>query len=176
MRPPQLSHEQLAPIQQARAAAAENEGSMPPPPPPTTQGGRFKPANRQVHAQADQRMQATRSHVPEAQNPTQQPRMQRTSVNKGPPPTPQRPFSRVLQTPSRLSAQNMSFDADSTLAQTSTALQSNRFIPTSSHGRPTGPTMASTSSTKLPASNFSTSKSSGGQRMPFMPGNSSGFG
>ncbi|KIJ69259.1 hypothetical protein HYDPIDRAFT_105861 [Hydnomerulius pinastri MD-312] len=150
---------------------------MPPPPAPKNQGGRFKPANGQAHSHAEPRAQASTSQIVKAQNPAPQ-RYPRNSDGMGPPQTPQRPFSRV-QTPSRASTQNGSFNTTGreSMVRPRISLQSNRFVPSSSHARMlSGPTSASTSSAKVPANNFSTSKSSDGQRMPFMVGNSNGFG
>ncbi|KAF9227651.1 hypothetical protein BS17DRAFT_774095 [Gyrodon lividus] len=178
MRPPQLTHEQSAPWRQARAVDAETQRTMAPPPAPTHQGGGFKPATGQTHSHPDEETQGSTSQVPRAHNFGQQ-RIPKISDSMGPPPTPQRPFSRALQTPSRTSAQNALFDASGHNAalQSSSTLQSNRFIPSSSRGRAlSGPTSTSTSSTKVLADSFSTSRSSGGQRMPFMPESSNGFG
>ncbi|KAF8136604.1 hypothetical protein EV363DRAFT_1320020 [Boletus edulis] len=89
------------------------------------------------------------------------------SNSMGPPPTPQRPFSAALRTSSRVPTHNATH-------QTSSALQTNRFIPNSSHNRTfSGFTPAVTSTGTTPAGNVG--KASGGNRMPFMPQSSSGL-
>ncbi|KAH7889430.1 hypothetical protein F5I97DRAFT_1994475 [Phlebopus sp. FC_14] len=167
---PSLTHGQTLPLRYAQAnASGQPYNAMPPPSVPTGQAARFKPVAGQ-HARA--------SATTQVQNQPQH-RIPKTTGTMGPPPTPQRPFSRALQTPSRASAQNPSQNTSgnrSPMAQSAPALQSNRFIPGPSHGLLSGPTTAAIPSAKVPASKFTTSKPTGGQRMPFMPGSSSGFG
>ena len=151
MRPPQPKDEQQsASLRQSRLLDI-NHGMMAPPPPP---GG--KRSNGQVHSQTDQRMEISTS-----QNLGSQ-RITAISESMGPPPTPQRPFSAALRMPSRIPTQNA----------TASTLQTNRFMPSSSHGR--------TFSGLTPAVGMTPSgsvgKASGGNRTPFMPQSSNGFG
>ncbi|KAN0077069.1 hypothetical protein V8E55_010924 [Tylopilus felleus] len=135
-----------------------NHGTMGPPPTPN-QGKRFKPATGQVHSQANQTME-----IP-SQNLALQRVTKNSDTNMGPPPTPQRPFSAALRTPSRALNQTATLEPSSTL-------QTSRFIPSSSHSRVfSGLTPATASTALIPAS-----KASGGNRMPFVPQKSSGFG
>ncbi|KAH0827155.1 hypothetical protein J3R83DRAFT_4846 [Lanmaoa asiatica] len=159
VRPPQHTDEQQsASLRQPRLLDMDH-GMMAPPPPPN-QGKRFKPATGQVYSHTDQRMEVSTS-----QNLGTQ-RITKISESMGPLPTPQRPFSAVLRTPSRVPTQNATLQS---------SLQTNRFIPSSSHGRAfSGPTLAVTSTTVTPVGNVG--KASGGNRMPFMPQGSNGFG
>lgn len=163
MRPPQPTDErQSASLRQPRLLDTSH-GLMAPPPPPS-QGKRFKPATGQVFSHTDQRMEISTS-----QNLGPQ-RITKIYESMGPPPTPQRPFSAALRTPSRVPTQNAT-------RQSSSILQTNRFIPGSSHGRAfSGPTPAVISNAMTTAGNVDKTSSLGGNRMPFMPQSSNGFG
>ncbi|KAG1782661.1 hypothetical protein EV702DRAFT_1020592 [Suillus placidus] len=148
MQAPQLSHEQLAPTRHLRLASGEQgHHSMPPPPPPVPgPRGRFRPA-----------MGSTDTRTTMTTNPQ----------TAGPQMTQHRPPQRSLaipQTPHRASGTYFT-------GQTSEmrSLQSNRFIPPSSHGHSNSGTGAVTSS-NVPGT------SSGRHRMPFVSGSTSGFG
>ncbi|KAG6376362.1 hypothetical protein JVT61DRAFT_2346 [Boletus reticuloceps] len=135
-----------------------NHGMMAPPPPPS-QGKRSRAATARL--QIEQSMETAMSQDLGPQRTTE------ISDSMGPPPTPQRPFSAAPRTSSRVPTHNATH-------QTSSALQTNRFIPSSSHNRTfSGFTPAVTSTGTTPAGNVG--KASGGNRMPFMPQSSSGF-
>ncbi|KAF8447713.1 hypothetical protein L210DRAFT_3527018 [Boletus edulis BED1] len=135
-----------------------NHGMMAPPPPPS-QGKRSRAATTRL--QTEQSMETAMSQDLGPQRTTE------ISNSMGPPPTPQRPFSAALRTSSRVPTHNATH-------QTSSALQTNRFIPNSSHNRTfSGFTPAVTSTGTTPAGNVG--KASGGNRMPFMPQSSSGL-
>lgn len=151
--------QQLASLRHPRLLD-KNHGMMAPPPPPH-QGKRFNPVTGQVHSQTDHRMA-----ISTPQNLGQQ-RMN-ASESMRPPPTPQRPFSVALRMPSRVPTENAT-------TQVSSTTQTNRFVPSSSHGRTfSGPTPAGTSTGMATAGNVG--RASGGNRMPFMPQSSNGFG
>lgn len=154
MRAPQpVDKQQSAPLRQPRPLDM-NHGLMAPPP-PLNQGKRFKPATRQVYSQTDQRVETSTSHNLGAQRIN-------TSENMGPPPTPQRPFSAALRTPSRVPMQN-----------TTSTLPTNRFIPAGpSHGRAIPGSTPATAT--MPVGNAGAA--SGGNRMRFLPQSSNGFG
>lgn len=159
-RPRPTDELQSASIRQPRSLDT-NHGMMAPPPPPS-RGKRSKPATGQVHSQTDQRRETSTS-----QNLGLQ-RIPKVSDSMGPPPTPQRPFSAALRMPSRVPTQNATL-------QTPSTMQTNRFIPSSSHNRTFSgltPTVTSTGTTPVP----NVGKTSGGNRMPFMPQSSNGFG
>ncbi|KAF8559798.1 hypothetical protein OG21DRAFT_1493077 [Imleria badia] len=159
VRPSQPTDKKQSPSLRQPRLLDTNHGMMAPPPPPS-RGKRSKPATGQVHSQADQRME-----VSTAQNLGPQ-RIPNVSDSMGPPPTPQRPFSAALRMPSRVPTQNAT-------PQTPSTMQTNRFIP--SHGRTfSGLTPTVTSAGMTPAGNVA--KASGGNRMPFMPQSSNGFG
>lgn len=161
MTPPQPTNEQQSASLRQPRLLNTNQGMMAPPPPPS-QGKRFKPATGQIYSHTDQRMEVSMSHNLGPQ------RIAKNSESMGPPPTPQRPFSAALRTPSRVPTQNATLQSSSTL-------QTNRFIPGSSHGRAfSGSTPAVLSTAMTTAGNVG--KASGGNRMPFMPQSSNGFG
>ncbi|KAF9246294.1 hypothetical protein BU15DRAFT_58379 [Melanogaster broomeanus] len=63
MGPPQLTHEQSAPLRQARVVDAGSHGTMAPPP---NQGASFKPGIGRIHSHSDQGIQGSTSEVPRA--------------------------------------------------------------------------------------------------------------
>jgi len=157
VRPPQSTEEQQAAFLRQPRMLDINHGMMAPPPVPS-QGKRFKPATGQVPPQTDQGIEISTSqnHAPQ--------QITNISERMGPPPTPRRPFSAALRMPPRVPAQSAS-----------STLQTNRFIPSSSHGRTfSGLRPAVTSTGMTPAG--SAGIASGGNRMPFMPQSSNGFG
>ncbi|KAG9318699.1 hypothetical protein JVU11DRAFT_795 [Chiua virens] len=135
-----------------------NHGMMAPLPPPD-QGKRFPVTSQQIGQRAENLM----SYDFEPQ------RITKACGNMGPPPTPQRPFSAALRTPSRVL--DLPMQSAVHLHQPSLTLQPNRFMPSSSHSRPLpGPTPTVTSTAR------NVGKVSGGNRMPFIPQSSNGFG
>lgn len=162
MRPPQPTDEQQSASLRQPRFLDTNHGMMAPPPPPS-QGKRFKPATGQIYSHTDQRMGISTT----SQNLGPQ-RIAKKSEGMGPPPTPQRPFSAALRTPSRGPTQNATLHSSSTL-------QTSRFIPGSSHGRTlSGSTPAVISTAMTTTGNVG--KASGGNRVPFMPQSSNEFG
>lgn len=121
------TYDQSAPPRQVRVPAGPHN-SMPPPPAPQT--SRFKPA-------------IDRGQAPLA---TSQGRVSGIADTMRPPPTPQRPFSRIPQVPTHRTAEHAG---------------SNRFLLGSAH---------QTTSTDAKGST-----SSGRQRMAFVPGNGNGL-
>ncbi|KAI9571319.1 hypothetical protein HD554DRAFT_168755 [Boletus coccyginus] len=155
VRPPQPTDEQQAASVRQPRLLNTNHGMMAPPPVPS-QGKRFKLAIGQVPPQADQGIgiSTSQDHAPQ----------QITSIFERMAPTPQRPFSAALQMPPRVPAQSAS-----------STLQTNRFIPSSSHGRTFSGLRPAVTSTGMTAAG-SAGVASGGNRMPFMPQGSNGFG
>lgn len=144
----QFTHEQPPALRQ-RSLDTNQPGIMAPPP-PSNQGKRFKPATNQAYRETDQRMEVSTPHMPIGPQ-----RITKTFENMGPPPTPKRPFSAALQTPSRVP-----------MIQNTSTLLTNRFMPTSSsHGRlMPGPVAAPA---VAPGGNVG--RASSGNRMPFTP-------
>lgn len=149
MQAPQLSHEQSAPARRPQLAPGEQgHHSMPPPPPPVLGlRGRFKPV-----------MGSTDTRTTMTPNPQ----------TAGPQMTQHRPQQRsfaVPQTPNRASGTHFTGQTSDQMR----SLQSNRFIPPSSHGH-SNPSTGAVASSNVPGT------SSGRHRMPFVSGNTSGFG
>ncbi|KAG1756606.1 uncharacterized protein EDB91DRAFT_1093561 [Suillus paluster] len=156
MQAAQLSHEQSVPTRHLRLTSGEQgHRSMPPPPPPIPGSrGRFRPA-----------MGSTDTRTTKTSNAqTAEPQM----AHQRPPPLASRPQQRsfvVPQTPHRASGTHFTGQTSDQMR----SLQSNRFIPPSSHGRSNTGAGAVTSS-NVPGT------SSGGHRMPFVSGGANGFG
>jgi hypothetical protein len=149
MQAPQLSHEQSAPARRLRLVSGEQgHHSMPPPPPPVPgPRGRFRPA-----------MGSTDARTTMTPNPqTAGPQMTQHQPQ-------QRSFA-VSQTPHRASGTHFTGQTSDQMR----SLQSNRFMPPSSHGHSNSGAGVVTSS-NVPGT------SSGRHRMPFVSGSTSGFG
>ncbi|KAG6335586.1 hypothetical protein ID866_3502 [Astraeus odoratus] len=131
---PQASYDLSAPRPDIRPSAVGPDNLMPPPPKP--QGGRFKPATPLVsdpNSQGTNALKRTRQHSPGLPD------------GMRPPPTPQRPFARVSQTPTHRGIDPF--------------LSSNRFLS------------ASTTDTVASQRSKDGSNLAGRQRMAFVPGN-----
>ncbi|KAG2157276.1 hypothetical protein DEU56DRAFT_12293 [Suillus clintonianus] len=154
MQAPQLSHEQSVPTRHLRTSGEQGHRSMPPPPPPVPgPRGRFRP----VIGSTDTRTAMVNTQTAEPQVAQQRP-----------PPLVSRPRQRsfaVSQSPLHASGTHFTGQTSNQMR----SLQSNRFIPSTSHGRSNSGAGAVTSS-NVPGT------SSGGHRMPFVSGSTSGFG
>lgn len=143
------------PGQDTRMPGDELPNTMPPPPIPHM--GRFKPAAQCTHPSGSGNFPPGSNQL--ALTERRIPAEPSASMRPPPPPTPRRPFSRISQ------------------ASQSSApfLQSNRFQPGSTQSTGASSTIPQMS-TRFTEGDSTASKFSGGQRMAFVPGKTTGHG